>query len=292
MMVKNILCPIDRSPSSLQAFDYAIAIARWREAQLILLEVIDTTVRPGAPRSAKASRVSKETRTALETDLNRVLAARRASDVRIQIVLREGNVVKEILAQARTSRSDLIVIGSHGSKGVQRPIGSIAERVLRVAHCPVLTVRRGVRQSHRHAPPFVTILCPTDFSAAADRALACAKRIAKLADATLIAMNVVELPLRRPMAPRSGARITTGIGAVKEQRLARLLARGASTNPRIQALVAIGRVGPEIVAHGLKREVDLVVMGISGRNEPGTPALGSATHHVVRKGACPVLTVR
>ena len=146
MMIKKILCAIDRSPSSLQAFGYAIALAKWQRARLNLLEVIEEAPPPGVSRAPKSDGVPNETRTALERDLRRVLTARRASDVKVEIFMRKGNVVQEILAQAKASRSDLVVTGSHGRGGVQRLVlGSVAEKVLRLATCPVLTVRRGVR---------------------------------------------------------------------------------------------------------------------------------------------------
>ena len=123
-MIKNILCAIDRSPSSLQALGYAIALAAWQDARLTLLEVIED--------------VPNDTRTALERDLKRVLTARRASDVKVEICMRRGNVVRQILAQAKASRADLVVIGSHGRGGAQRLVlGSVAEKVLRSAPCPV-----------------------------------------------------------------------------------------------------------------------------------------------------------
>ena len=195
MMIKNILCAIDRSPSSLQAFGYAIALAKWQSARLNLLEVIEEAPPPGVSRAPKSDGVPNETRTALERDLRRVLTARRASDVKVEISMRKGNVVQEILAQAKASRSDLVVIGSHGRGGVQRLVlGSVAEKVLRLATCPVLTVRRGVRLARRSRSPFETILCPTDFSAAANKAVAYAKRLAQEADAKLILMTAVEWP--------------------------------------------------------------------------------------------------
>jgi nucleotide-binding universal stress UspA family protein len=154
-MIKKILCAIDRSPSSLQAFGYAIALARWQSARLNLLEVIEEAPPPGFSRAPKIGRVSNETRTALERDLRQILTARRASDLKVEIFMRKGNVVQEILAQAKTSRPDLLVIGSHGRGGVQRLVlGSVAEKVLRLATCPVLTVRRGVRRARRSRSPF------------------------------------------------------------------------------------------------------------------------------------------
>lgn len=235
-MIKNILCAIDRSPSSLQALGYAIALAAWQDARLTLLEVIED--------------VPNDTRTALERDLKRVLTARRASDVKVEICMRRGNVVRQILAQAKASRADLVVIGSHGRGGAQRLVlGSVAEKVLRLATCPVLTVRSGVRLARRSGPPFETILCPTDFSTAATKAVAYARRLAQEAAAALTLMNAVEWP--------SGE------------------AAGA-------AIVKVARA----------RSVDLIVMGVSGRGGSDVDLLGSSTHHVIREGAWPVLTVR
>ena len=128
-MIKNILCAIDRSPSSLQAFGYALALARWQRARLNLLEVIEEAAPPGVRRVPKSNGVPNETRTALERDLRRVLTARRVSDVKVEILVRKGNVVQEILAQAKTSRSELLVTGSHGRGGVQRlELGSLGAR--------------------------------------------------------------------------------------------------------------------------------------------------------------------
>ena len=293
MMLKNILCAVDRSPSSLQAFGYAIALAKWQSARLHLLEVVEEARPPGGRRAPKNVGVSHETRTALERDLKRVLTARRASDVRVEIFMRKGKVVQEILAQANTSRSDLVVIGSHGHGGVQRLVlGSVAERVLRLATCPVLTVRSGVSLARGNRSPFETILCPTDFSAAANRAVAYAKRLAQAADATLIVMSAVEWPFGEAEMSGAAAELRKSIESNTRKALIRLLPRPASTWPRAQAVVAIGKASDAIVKVAHARSVDLIVMGVSGRGALDEALLGSTTHHVIRKGAWPVLTVR
>ena len=175
-----------------------------RARRLNLLEVIEEAPPPGVKRAPTTGGVPNEARRALERDLRRVLTARRVSDLKVEISMRKGNVVQEILAQAKTSRSDLVVIGSHGRGGVQRLVlGSVAEKVLRLAACPVLTVRSGVRLTRRSRSPFETILCPTDFSVAANMAVAYAKRLAQEADAKLILMTAVEWPFRE--AAMSGA---------------------------------------------------------------------------------------
>jgi nucleotide-binding universal stress UspA family protein len=292
-MIKRILCAIDRSPSSLQAFGYAIALARWQGARLNLLEVIEEAPPPGISRAQKIGGVPAETRTAFERDLRQILTARRASDVKVEIVMRRGNVVQEILAQAKTSRSDLVVIGSHGRGGVQRLVlGSVAEKVLRLASCPVLTVRRGVRRARRGRSPFETILCPTDFSAAANKAVAYAKRLAQEADAELILMSAVEWPFGEAVMPGAVAELRKSIESNASEALTRLLPPGASHGPSAQAIVASGKASAAIVKVARARSVDLIVMGVSGRGALDMALLGSTTHHVIREGASPVLTVR
>jgi nucleotide-binding universal stress UspA family protein len=292
-MIKNILCAIDHSPSSLQAFGYAIALAKWQSARLTLLEVIEEAPPPGVTRAPKSDSVPNETRTAVERDLRCVLTARRVSDVKVDIVVRKGKVVQEILAQAKTGRSDLVVIGSHGREGVQRLVlGSVAEKVLRLATCPVLTIRSGVKLARRSRSPFVTILCPTDFSVAANKAVAYAKRLAQEADAKLILMNAVEWPFGEAVMSGAVAALRKSIESNASEALTRLLPRPASNGPRTQAIVTTGKASAAIIKVARARSVDLIVMGVSGRGALDVALLGSTTHHVIREGAWPVLTVR
>jgi nucleotide-binding universal stress UspA family protein len=292
-VIKNILCAVDRSPSSLQAFGYAIALARWQGARLNLLEVIETAAPPGVGRAPKDDAVPQKTQAVLERDMRRVLTARRASDVKVEIFMRKGNVVQEILAQAKASRADLIVMGSHGRGGVQRLVlGSVAEKVLRLATCPVLTVRSGVRLARRSRSPFETILCPTDFSVAANRAVAYAKRLAKEADAELVVMSAIEWPFGNAVTLGPVAELRESIESSAREGLVRLLPRPGSDRRRAQVVVTSGKASADIVKLARARSVDLIVMGASGRGATDMALLGSTTHHVIREGTWPVLTVR
>ncbi len=292
-MIKNILCPVDRSPSSLEAFTYAIALARWQGARLNLLEVIEAALPPGGSRVAEDDSVPTDTLAALERDLRRVLTARRASDVRVRILMRRGKVVQEILAQAKASRADLVVIGSHGRGGVQRLVlGSVAEKVLRLATCPVLTIRSGANVARRSRSPFGTILCATDFSAAANRGVAYARRLAKEANAKLVVMHAVEWPFEEAVASGAVAELRKSIESSARDKLARLLPRSSSDGSGAQAVLTLGKASAAIIKVARARSVDLIVMGVSGRGATDVAILGSTTHQVIREGTRPVLTVR
>ena len=292
IMFKNILCPIDRSPSSLQSFDRAIAIARWQGARLHLLEVIESVVSPGGSVSPKQAGVLNEARVALEKDLRQMLVSRRASDVKVEIVMREGNVVREILAQASDSRADLLVIGSHGRGGVQRLVlGSVAEKVLRQATCPVLTIRRGVSRPRRNRSPFKTILCATDLSAAGNNAVAFAKRLARAAAARLIVTSAVEWPFGVPVTSGPIAELQEVLETNARKALALQLPKPRAGQPAAKAVVVHGNASAAIVKLARARSADLIVMGVSGRGAVDVVLLGSTTHHVIRRGEWPVLTV-
>jgi nucleotide-binding universal stress UspA family protein len=213
--------------------------------------------------------------------------------VKVEIFIRKGNVVQEILAQANASRADLLVMGTHGRGGVQRLVlGSVAERVLRLATCPVLTVRCGVSLARRSRSPFRTILCPTDFSGGANRAVAYAKRLAKEADANLIVMNAVKWSFGAAVTSGPVAELRKSLESNAREALVRLLPRPGSERPHAHAVVAFGNASAAIVKIAHARSVDLIVMGVSGRGATDVAVLGSTTHHVIREGTWPVLTVR
>lgn len=292
-MIKNILCPVDRSRSSLEAFGYAIALARWQGARLNLLEVIEVPVPAGGRRVPEDDGGLEGTRAAVERDLKRVLTARRASDVNVKIFVRRGVVVEEILAQAKASRTDLVVIGRHGRGSVQRlALGSVAEKVLRRATCPVLTVCSGARAVRPGRPLFGTILCATDFSAAANSAVAYARRLAKEADAKLAVMHAVDWPFGDAVTSGPIADLRKSLESDARNELLGLLRRPGSSGPGAEAVVTAGKASVAITKLARARAADLIVMGVSGRDATDVALLGSTTHHVIREGKWPVLTVR
>jgi nucleotide-binding universal stress UspA family protein len=258
-----------------------------------LLEVIEAAVPSATRRGPKDDSVPSDARAALERDLRRALTARRALDLKVEIFMRKGNVVQEILAQAEASRADLVVIGSHGRGGVRRLVlGSVAEKVLRLATCPVLTVRSGASLARRSSSPFRTILCPTDFSPAANKAVGYAKRLAKEADAKLILMSAVEWPFGDVVTSGAVGELRKSLEASAHEGLVRLLPRADSDRPRAHAVATTGKASAAIVTLARARSVDLIVMGVSGRGATDVALLGSTTHRVIREARSPVLTVR
>jgi nucleotide-binding universal stress UspA family protein len=117
-----------------------------------------------------------------------------APGITIEAVVREGNTAGEILEQATSMKADLLVIGTHGRSGFERVVlGSVAEKVLRKATCPVLTVPKRVPDAVPAGPVlYKRILCPVDFSDSSLNALKYAMSMAQEADGQLTVLHVVE----------------------------------------------------------------------------------------------------
>jgi universal stress protein A len=137
--VRSILVPVDFSKSSLKAVSYAVAVAREYGAQLVLLHVVEPF---HADLFIDTSKTQRAARAGAHQLLNQWVETTRKTWPRTGYELRSGHAVTVITALAKRSRADLIVMGTHGRTGLQRRfIGSVAERVVRHAPCPVLVVR-------------------------------------------------------------------------------------------------------------------------------------------------------
>ena len=153
MLPKHILVPTDLSEGAEQALDYACELARRLDAQVHLLNVISIPAL-GVPELGVALTASMidqlvvDNQTALEQ-----LARTRCTAEMGQLLVRTGDARDVINVTAKELGVDLIVMGTHGRRGVARALlGSVAETVVRTAPCAVLTVRlRDVHDHTRHA---------------------------------------------------------------------------------------------------------------------------------------------
>lgn len=139
--VREILVPIDFSEASKKALQYAVPFAEQFGARLTLLYVVEPVNVPDfvSPLLMENDRVVKVAKGKLD-----LLCKQKAIDPRLvrKTLVRTGTPFQEITGAARTLKVDLIIIATHGRTGVKHALlGSTAERVLRHAPCPVLTVR-------------------------------------------------------------------------------------------------------------------------------------------------------
>jgi nucleotide-binding universal stress UspA family protein len=191
--------------------------------------------------------------------------------------------------------TDFIVMGTHGRSGFERLIlGSVAEKVLRKASCPVLTVpSRAVDAVPRDVTSLHRILCPVDFSTSSGHALEYAASLAQEAQASLTVLHVVELPPDLSEFPY------TGLTEYRDTRfqearahLSQAVKTGVPAAYKAEELVLVGKGYREILHVATDRAVDLIAMGVQGRGAADLMFFGSTANHVIRQAVCPVLTLK
>ncbi len=143
-VIKNIIVPTDFSKLSFSAFEYAKDLAETMGAAIHLIYVLEKTPPFLAVRSLDVS--EEEVMKTMEEQAKKQLAEtaasfREDSNVKILEVLKKGNDYEEIVNYSKETNSDLIVIATHGRTGILHTLlGSVAEKVIRFAKCPVLVI--------------------------------------------------------------------------------------------------------------------------------------------------------
>jgi nucleotide-binding universal stress UspA family protein len=142
---RRILHPSDFSRASGAALRSAMDLARASRGQLTIVHVY-TPLIPMMGESYATPQVYErllaDIRTGAQRQLDRLVAKARKAGVRAKGLLLEGVPHERIVRAARATRADLVVLGTHGRTGLGRVLlGSVAGRVVALAHCPVLTVR-------------------------------------------------------------------------------------------------------------------------------------------------------
>ncbi|MGD9903979.1 MAG: universal stress protein [Dehalococcoidia bacterium] len=293
----HVLFPTDLSDPSLRAASFAAAIARWYDARLTVLHVVPTfepvtvpseagyqgvTVQPPAPEE-----VRRQMTQAVPGD------ALAGLDVRFEPT--SGDPVRVIANRARADAVDLIVMGTHGRSGFDRLMtGSVTERVLRTAPCPVLTIPPHAAPA-AEGGPLARILCAVDFSPASEAALRLALDLARQSNGAVTVLHAVEW--LEEEEPRAHAHFNVSeyrryLRQDVKTRLDSLLTNESREWCDIDTMVTFGRAHREVLRVAHEQGTDLIVMGAQGRGGMGLALFGSATPPVVRDAACPVLVVR
>ncbi len=298
--VRRIFCPTDLSEFADRAFRHAVSLARWYEAEVTVLYVVQQLAPHSAafPPYPSWMALNPEARERLRTELDRFVEPARAAGVPVRLEISDGDTVSEILRVARSLPADLLAMGTHGRGGFERwVLGSVTEKVLRKAPCPVLTVPPPLEGAAASAPVlFQRILCPVDFSEASMMALNYALTLAEESDTELILLHVLDwLAEGEPLARAESFDMPALRRHLEEdarERLRRAIPEEARAWCRPHEVVRAGKPWRQILCLAGEHDVHLIVMGVHGRNALDRALFGSTTHHVIREARCPVLTIR
>ena len=147
-MYKRILVATDGSELSQKAVDHALALADLTGAEVVALKVVprypQTYFEGGvALAAAEVSRIEKQWQAEAMEAVNAVKAAGQLMEVKVKPVTAKGDLISDvIIATAKKQKCDLIVMASHGRRGIKRLLlGSETQQVLTHSHTPVLVLR-------------------------------------------------------------------------------------------------------------------------------------------------------
>ena len=286
-MFRKILVPLDGSQLSQRALEPAQALSQRTGAELLLVRVPTTDTLSFAVSEAKQRELSQEALLYLETI--------RKSDEQPQYSIRtqvlEGDVASAIIDTARTEQTDLIIMSTHGYSGLTRwVLGSVTEKVLRSAPCPVMAIRAARQPQH--------ILIMLDGSPLAERAIGPGINLAQNMQAEVTLLRCVPQILidgeldehERGLSRRIQDEL---IDEAEEYLQARSDEAGRSARSLpINTTVRIGSPADNILEYVETYGVDLITMATHGRTGLKRWVYGSVTAKVLRSVNCSMLVIR
>ena len=289
MNIRRILCPTDFSETSSHAVDHAVALAAYSRAGITALHVV------GLIEPWVEGEVEK-----LRNQTAAFFAPAVAKGIAVDVIVEPDQPVHGILKRASDLPADLIVMGTHGTSGFEHLVlGSVTEKVLRKATCPVLTVPPRARGHARI--PFERLVCAVDFSSASLAAVQFALSLAESSGAQLMLLYSLEWPWTEPPAPAGDdlpRQQAVALAEFRNYSHAQAKTRLESLIPdsipglRVTTCVRDGKAADRILEAAAQGSADLVILGVGNRSALDLAFLGSTASHVVRAAPCAVLTVR
>jgi nucleotide-binding universal stress UspA family protein len=275
---ERILVPTDFSETSQRALEYAKAIAREDDSQLLLVHVGPPMILITPPEAAwidESEIQSAETKLLEESG-----AALRSEGHRARTISLTGALYDELLSAVKQNEVDLIVLGTHGRKGYDRfLLGSDAEAILRQARCPVLLVGPAAPALQDKTWHLREVLCATTLDPRSAHVAAFAHKLA--------AQHGAELVLFHAQNPDSPDPDWVSF----EEAFHHYVPEGLGTCSCLRTRLASTAAGTSIVDIAKQRGCDLIVMGAHSASSMVTHLKPGTAVKVLIEAPCPVMTM-
>jgi len=299
-MYTDILIPTDGNDHVEPAITYGLDIADRYDATVHALHVVD---RSPLERNLELTALNPDLEPLPDQwydagDAATQQIAKRAAEHNLDVVseVRRGVPAREIRSYITDAGIDLVCMGTRGHTGLDRfLLGSVTTRIIRTVNIPVLSIYSKPAEASPEAEiraGFDCILFPTDGSIPARAAFAHALEVAKMYDAAVHALYVVD---RGDYASRPGwtwDELQQVLEQTGETVLEDVRSRATSDGVAVTAEITHGVPHQEISEYCDQHSVDLIVMGTHGRSGISRHLIGSVTERVLRNADGPVLTIR
>ncbi|KPK59219.1 MAG: hypothetical protein AMS21_10110 [Gemmatimonas sp. SG8_38_2] len=298
LRINRVLYPTDFSKCASHALPQAFNMAKEYRAELHLLHAL--VLYEGDPGNAAhrlpdmeelygvlEENAEIQMRSAVEEHGGEGFSVRSAQ-------VRSVSAPGAILDYANENDIDLVVMGTHGRRGLRRLLlGSVAEEVVRLAPCPVLTVPE--RADTVSTKTLKRIVVPVDFSEYASLALTYAKELSAVHAAEMHLLHIVDeivYPDFYPPVTPSGGSMSDELRDQSLERMQSLLSELPGPESQAQIHVRAGRAAPAIAEFAEEQGADLIIIASHGLTGLSHILLGSVTEQLIRRASCPVFTVK
>jgi nucleotide-binding universal stress UspA family protein len=300
---ERVLIATDFSAASQGALSYAVAIVRRYRSEISLVHALSPEIRTAVPMDPEPRELSRE-RLQAEKQMQLLKHALEEAGIACHVVIEKGQVWDVLSSAIEKTNPDLLVLGTHGRGTIKKLLlGSVAEEVIRLAPCPVLTVGPRAIAPRSDVATFSSILYATDLSFASTKAVAYALLLAESCHARLILLHLVPPRSLFDIGPAAvapslyPAEQLQQYGGCRSQEslrtLQQLIPPDAKLDSAPEYLVETSFLPEGILDSAGARGAELIIMGVHR-----TPVARFAahipwavTHDVLCQAKCPVLTV-
>jgi nucleotide-binding universal stress UspA family protein len=277
---EHILVPTDFSEISRLALEYAKAIAKLGNSELLLVHVNAPMDLITPPETAWVD--VSDVQSIQEEQLEQSGAALRSEGFRAKAISVTGPLYDELLSTVSQYKAGLIVLGTHGRKGLERLLlGSDAEAVLRHAHCPVLSVGPAVPSLKDKPWRIREVICATSLTPSSAAVVAYAHKLAAMYEAELVLFHV-----------KSSSEPEDDVDWVSfEEAFHQYVPEDLGKRSWLRTRLASASPATSIVDLAKERGSDLIVMGAHPTSSVATHFARGTAAKVLAEAPCPVMTI-
>ncbi|NBC87620.1 MAG: universal stress protein [Bacteroidetes bacterium] len=302
MDIQTILVPTDFSSCAEHALTKAVDLAERFDATLHVLHVVDELdpeFYAVDDAQEKAVQIRTRIREEAQARLDDLVPDGQSIEINTAVSVHLSfDVAATIHDYIDEYGIDLVVMGTHGHRNIERlMLGNVADKLVRHARCPVITVNEEVPWMEGEKGRLVEdVLAPVDFSEHSKQAVRTAKDFAAAYGARLHLLFVAE----KRVVPTFSDTGLPGVGVVEmneeivsnaEEALRQLAANVGGPDVKITTAVKHGRVAESVIDYAEREGAQLIVMATRGLSGVERFLLGSNTERIVRVAQCPVLTM-
>jgi nucleotide-binding universal stress UspA family protein len=278
--LKKILVPTDFSEHSLGALHYAAAMAKHSDAEIVLLHVMESYAENVALNHA--INLTDTIKKAVNEKLMQIKTENMDLwGIKISMRLENGKIYKVITDVLEEEKIDLVVMGTHGSSGINTLekyiLGSNAYRIIRVAECPVITVRESKEEAK-----FKTIVLPLDTTKETKDKVASVVKIAKVFGATV---HVISVSTRWDEWRIGGDKMKAQLEEVSEE----IKKAGVLV---VSKVIRKEDITESVLDYAKSVNADLLVIMTSAESKLAEFTVGSSARTVISESSIPVLSIR